>query len=176
MPAERWRNSPVGNCSTTVAATGRFWRLFAISFPTPWAPTWVAERFRTIRRAVQAELVPWALHRGDPLREQVARRLDQVEIASPCARVTWDDMQPVPGREGRVRRCDDCALEVHDLSALTREEGEALLRASDGRRLCVRLFRREDGRLLTSDCPLALSERLDRLAPRRGAVELGLRA
>jgi hypothetical protein len=138
----------------------------------PWASTWVAERFRTIRRIVQAEVVPWALRRGDPLREQVERRLDHVEVASPCARVAWEDMHPV-GAGDRVRRCDECALDVHDLSALTRDEAEALLRASDGRRLCVRLFRREDGRVLTSDCPLALSERLDQLAPRRGRVELG---
>jgi hypothetical protein len=138
----------------------------------PWAHTWVAERFRAIRRVLQAEVVPWALRRGDPLKEQVESRLDRVEIASPCARVTWEDMEPV-GADDRVRRCDDCALDVIDLSALTRDEAEELLRASDGRRLCVRLFRREDGRVLTSDCPLALSERLDQLAPRRGRVELG---
>lgn len=142
--------------------------------PRPWASTWVAARFRMIRGAVQDEVVPWALRRGDPLRAQVTRRLDQVEVASPCQRVAWDDMEPVAGAGDRVRRCGACSLDVHDLSALSRDEAEALLRARDGRRLCVRLFRREDGRLLTSDCPLALSERLDRLAPRRGGVmELG---
>ncbi len=47
-----------------------------------------------------------------------------------------EDWGAMEGEAGR-RRCDRCATEVHDLSALTPAEAEGLLAADDGR-LCVR--------------------------------------
>lgn len=99
--------------------------------------------------AVARELVPWLLGTGDPLQARAARALDEVRIASPCA-VPWESMV---GDE-RARRCEQCQLTVYDIAALSRAEASALLRRNQGRRLCVNLYRREDGRIQTRECPV----------------------
>lgn len=77
--------------------------------------------------------------------------LDTVQIARPCP-ADWNAMNSVPGQaRARVRHCEDCSLRVYNLSALKRAEAEELLRSSEGR-LCIRLYRREDGTVLTTDC------------------------
>jgi hypothetical protein len=68
----------------------------------------------------------------------------------------------------RVRFCGECRLNVYNLSAMTRPEAEALLRAKEGR-LCVRFYVRRDGTALTQDCPRGLA------ALRRGTVRLAAR-
>ena len=73
--------------------------------------------------------------------------LDEIRIASPC-KVSWDEM----AGDEQSRHCGLCRLNVYDLSAMTREAAEALIREREGR-LCVRLYRRSDGTVLTSDCP-----------------------
>ena len=73
--------------------------------------------------------------------------LEDVRVASPCS-ASWDAMI---GDE-RVRFCAQCQKNVYDLSALAREEAEQLLAAHEGT-LCVRLYRRADGTVLTTDCP-----------------------
>jgi hypothetical protein len=78
--------------------------------------------------------------------------LAQIRIATPCD-ARWEDMQ---GDDSR-RFCDQCGLHVHDLSAMTREAGEAFLAGVTGR-ACVRLYERADGRVLTSDCPVGLAK------------------
>lgn len=55
--------------------------------------------------------------------------------------------------DDRVRFCGRCEKSVYDLSALTTEQAEALLRAY-GESLCVRFYRRRDGTVMTSDCPV----------------------
>ena len=81
--------------------------------------------------------------------ERNARRieLEQVTVESPCPK-RWHDL------EGGDRRrfCDECALHVVNLAALTRAEGQALLdeRAGD-ERVCVSTTRRADGSLVTAD-------------------------
>ena len=57
----------------------------------------------------------------------------------------------MPGTD-RVRTCADCALNVYNLSEMTTREARALIRQHEGR-LCVRLYRRPDGTVLTRDCP-----------------------
>ncbi len=79
--------------------------------------------------------------------------LDRVAVASPCD-VAWAAMR---GDE-RVRYCGGCAKDVYNLSAMTRDEAEALLRER-GADLCARFYRRADGTLLTSDCPAGASGR-----------------
>jgi hypothetical protein len=72
--------------------------------------------------------------------------LESVHIANPC-HVPWDAM----AGDDRVRFCDQCRLNVYDLSAMTGEEAEDFLRRREGR-TCLRLFRRADGTVLTRDC------------------------
>ena len=74
-------------------------------------------------------------------------RLAQFQIASPC-RENWSGM---PGDE-RVRHCGRCQLNVYNISELTEPEAVELTQKSEGR-LCIRLFRRPDGTVLTFDCP-----------------------
>ncbi len=76
--------------------------------------------------------------------------VQRVEIASPCS-VPWDQMT---GNE-TVRFCSECRLNVYNLSAMTSEEGERLIRETEGR-LCARIYRRRDGTILTRDCPVGL--------------------
>src|SRR5947208_17157312 len=86
--------------------------------------------------------------------------LDLIEVASPCP-ASWDEMVG----DDRVRFCRQCKLNVYNLSEMGREEAEAFIRdhtagqASSGNqtRTCVRLFRREDGTVMTRDCLVGMN-------------------
>ena len=69
--------------------------------------------------------------------------LDLVEIPIPCE-VPWDSM---PGDE-QVRHCGQCKQNVYNVEAFTRAEALRLLNA----RACLRIYRRPDNTVLTSDC------------------------
>ncbi|HEX5269016.1 MAG TPA: hypothetical protein VFW33_00950 [Gemmataceae bacterium] len=88
--------------------------------------------------------------------------LDTIQVASPC-NASWDDMA---GTE-RMRFCHLCQQTVYNLSAMTREQAENLIRQKEGK-LCVRLYRRRDGTVMTRDCPVGL-----RAIRRRMAVLVG---
>jgi hypothetical protein len=91
------------------------------------------------------------------LEEGRARRrlpvLDDLRIAAPCS-ADWSYML---GDE-RVRFCGQCEKNVYNLSEMTRAEAEALLAAKEGK-LCVRYYRRTDGTILTTDCPVGTQRR-----------------
>jgi len=87
-----------------------------------------------------------------------SRLVDKLEIATPCSK-SWEDMV---GDE-RTRFCGDCRKNVFNISSLTGPEVEDLIEETEGR-VCVRLFRRHDGTVLTSDCPVGLAERAWRRA------------
>jgi hypothetical protein len=86
------------------------------------------------------------------LAAQEARRalplLDRARVASPC-NVSWDDM---PGND-RIRHCGKCDKNVYNVAFMSRDEAETLLREAEGR-VCMRIYRRADGTVLTSDCPV----------------------
>jgi hypothetical protein len=97
--------------------------------------------------------------------------LEHVRVAAPCA-ADWERMA---GGE-RVRFCAECSLNVYNLSGMTRREAEVLLMRTEGR-LCVRFFRREDGTILTRQCPVglrALKARLSRTAAALFSAVVGL--
>lgn len=77
--------------------------------------------------------------------------LDNVHVAAPCP-ADWNEMH---GDE-RARFCNQCQLNVYNLSAMTRQEAEQLLREREGR-LCVRFYRRADGTIITENCPKGLA-------------------
>lgn len=87
--------------------------------------------------------------------------LESVRIASPCS-VPWSSMEG----DDRRRHCRQCDRAVYDLSSLSRDEAEALVgaRAATGERLCVSFFVRQDGTVLTADCPVGLAAVRRRLA------------
>lgn len=76
--------------------------------------------------------------------------LDALQLESPCP-MKWADM----AGDDRVRFCGRCELKVYDLSQLSADEACALVQRFEGRRLCVRMYRRRDGRVTTRDCTLA---------------------
>ena len=59
--------------------------------------------------------------------------------------------------DDRVRFCDECGLNVYNLSAMTEDAALKLVEEREGR-LCVRFYQREDGTVLTSDCPEGVQE------------------
>src|SRR4051794_36429234 len=83
--------------------------------------------------------------------------LDDIRIASPCT-ARWDGMVG----DDRARHCGSCDKMVYDLSRMTADQAATLIRSKEGS-LCVRLFRRPDGRVLTADCPEGLRARLQKL-------------
>ena len=94
--------------------------------------------------------------------------LEAVKVASPCS-ISWEAMTG----DDQVRFCHDCKKKVFNLSALSREEGEALIEErTEG--MCVRLYRRADGTVLTADCPVGLRAVRRRAALAVGALAAGL--
>jgi hypothetical protein len=82
----------------------------------------------------------------------------EIDVASPCD----EDWSRMAG-EGAVRRCEACAHEVHDLSAMRREDAHALLQSRGEARLCVRYRVDASGELIfADDAPVGrLSAQLD---------------
>ena len=76
--------------------------------------------------------------------------LDRIQVASPCT-ASWDGM----AGDEQVRFCSSCRKNVYNLSGMTRRQAEALVQEEEGRK-CVRFYRRQDGTLLTQDCPVGV--------------------
>jgi hypothetical protein len=84
--------------------------------------------------------------------------LDLIQIASPCT-ASWEAMKG----DDRMRFCAECRLHVYNLSEMGQQEAEELVRQREGR-MCVRFFRRQDGTVLTRDCPIGMKALRGRLA------------
>jgi hypothetical protein len=76
--------------------------------------------------------------------------LNSIRIASPCT-ADWEQMSG----DDRSRYCSACKLNVYNISNMTGDAAAALIEREQGH-LCVRLFRRADGTVLTQDCPVGL--------------------
>jgi hypothetical protein len=80
--------------------------------------------------------------------------------------------------DDKTRHCASCRLNVHNLSAMTGADAEALVSRTlgEGKRLCGVFYRRPDGTVLTQDCPVGLAAVKARLRRRvaRIAAALGL--
>lgn len=71
--------------------------------------------------------------------------------------------------DDRVRFCPQCKLNVYNFSALPETEIERLIARRDGR-LCARWYRRADGTVLTSDCPVGFRMKVKRVSRVAGAA------
>ena len=97
--------------------------------------------------------------------------LNSVRIASPCS-ADWNKMY---GSE-RKRYCSECKLNVYNLSDMSQREAENFLINSEGR-VCLRVFRRKDGTVLTKDCPVgwqALKKKVSQMATAVFALMMGI--
>jgi len=79
--------------------------------------------------------------------------LGEVRVASPC-HADWNSMTG----DDQSRFCDKCAKNVYNLSAMTIEQAERLIREKEGD-LCVRYYQRTDGTVLTADCPVGVRKK-----------------
>lgn len=78
--------------------------------------------------------------------------LDKIQISSPCT----EDWNQMTGDE-RARHCQKCKLNVYNIAEMTRSEAEALIASGlKNKRVCVRIFRRNDGTVMTKDCPVGV--------------------
>ena len=73
-------------------------------------------------------------------------QLDQLRIAKPCP-ASWDEMRG----DDKKRFCTQCEHNVYNLSEMTRAEATDLIEQSESR-VCVRMYIRQDGILMTRDC------------------------
>jgi hypothetical protein len=93
------------------------------------------------------------------IEQRIAKRkkslplLAGVRVASPC-NADWNGMHG----DDQSRFCDKCAKNVYNLSAMTTEQAEALIREKEGD-LCARYYQRTDGTVLTADCPVGVRKK-----------------
>ena len=90
--------------------------------------------------------------------------LQEIRIAAPC-QAEWRWMY---GND-RVRFCGQCNLNVYNLTAMTSEEAEDLIRRTEGR-LCVRFYRRKDGAILVKNCPVGVRSFKEKLTSTRTTI------
>lgn len=96
-------------------------------------------------------------------------RLQAINVASPCPS-SWEGME---GND-RQRFCSQCQLHVFNLSDMTTAEAEGFLaERAAGERTCVRYYRRQDGTVLTTDCPVGLRQVRRRLRMRFAQAAAG---
>src|SRR5262245_27345577 len=102
--------------------------------------------------------------RPKPVAKLMPLDLDNIRVASPCP-ASWEKMTG----DDRVRHCQECKLNVYNLSEMTRIEAERLIANREGR-MCVRFYRRVDGTILTRDCPRGLQAVVRRVSRLAGAA------
>lgn len=90
-----------------------------------------------------------------PIGKNARMNLDDIQVATPChepwERMTGDD---------RMRHCSKCALNVFNLSAMSKQEALDFVRTKQGLgRVCIRFHRRFDGTVITQDCPVGVRKR-----------------
>jgi len=90
--------------------------------------------------------------------------LEKIKIAAPC-QAEWKWMYG----DNRVRFCGQCSQNVYNLSAMSREEAEDLIRRTEGR-LCVRFYKRKDGTILTRNCSVGVQAIKDKLTSTRTTI------
>lgn len=76
--------------------------------------------------------------------------LEEIKIARPC-RADWNAMT---GDE-QARFCGSCHKNVYDISQMSRAAAEQLIAEKEGN-VCIRLYRRADGTVMTQDCPVGI--------------------
>ena len=87
-----------------------------------------------------------------------SNELEVIRVSSPC-RVSWKGMTG----DDQVRFCEQCKLNVYNLSAMTRAAATDLVKEREGR-VCVRFYRRRDGTVVTRECELSKQGFLGKVA------------
>jgi hypothetical protein len=80
-----------------------------------------------------------------PLSRPELDPVDRIEIPTPCS-VPWDSMHG----DQRVRHCASCRKNVYNISEMTRAQALQLMASREP--VCLRIYRRPDGTVVTNDC------------------------
>lgn len=76
--------------------------------------------------------------------------IDNYKKATPCGAI-WENKE---GRE-KVSFCEQCKCQVYDFTGMELPQAEELIFKRENRRN-VQLFKRQDGKFLTADCPVGI--------------------
>ena len=87
--------------------------------------------------------------------------LNKLKIASPC-HVSWDSMRNLYGSDA-IRHCDQCNLNVYNISEMAAADAVDLIERAEGR-VCVRMYKRPDGTVITANCPVGVKRKRRRMA------------
>lgn len=103
---------------------------------------------------------------NEPVKPFVA--IEKFKLATPCAAV-WD--KSADGE--RFQYCAQCRLHVYDFGGIELPDAEELIFRRENRKNAP-LFKRADGKFLTSDCPIAAKRKQTLLFAKVGGVLLVL--
>lgn len=79
--------------------------------------------------------------------------IDKYRKTTPCS-ARWEDMNG----KGLFKVCHKCRLHVYDFSKTDQSDAEKLVLTREGKENPI-FYRRNDGKFLTSDCPVAVAQR-----------------
>lgn len=82
----------------------------------------------------------------DSPKEPVLQSLDVIRIKTPC-QMDWDLMTG----DDQSRHCDHCEKNVYNIAEMSEQQAIDLINEKEGK-VCLRLFRRPDGTVVTADC------------------------
>ena len=85
-------------------------------------------------------------------------------VATPCS-VGWEKMSG----DDRVRLCHSCNLNIYNIAEMTKTEIENLITKREDK-VCIRLYKRADGTVLTKDCPIGIRAYYKKTARFAGTV------
>ncbi|MCC7532151.1 MAG: hypothetical protein IT342_26850 [Candidatus Melainabacteria bacterium] len=83
---------------------------------------------------------------------------DDYKLASPNCPFVWTDGGV---SKDRVRYCTHCSSQVYDFSGFDMAEAQSLIFKRENRE-GAHLYKREDGKFLTNDCPIAVKKKKDK--------------
>jgi hypothetical protein len=78
--------------------------------------------------------------------------VDELRVANPCQSAEWADAK---GSEDFARLCKTCDKNVYNLSLMTLDEANDLIRKKEGK-VCISLYHGFNGKVLTADAPVGL--------------------
>lgn len=80
----------------------------------------------------------------------------RVKVASPCP-MLWDRLERTEAQG--VRFCHECSKNVYNIIEMSEADLNTLLAdAKTGASVCMRLYQRADGTVVTGDCPVGLKK------------------
>ena len=84
--------------------------------------------------------------------------LKNVVVNNPCS-VGWESMEG----NSKVRFCNQCKMNVHNLSNMSEKEAAGVVARRKNERTCVFMYKQADGMVVTDNCPVQVREIRNRI-------------